>query len=85
MVRRPAHRHLLAHATLIVLYDADRQPVLVTRHLPRDKADVTPDRIWPVAEQRELLRQVSNNSRSICDLVRNLLADSAALARLKQL
>lgn len=78
------YRHLLAHATLTTLYDADRQPVLVTRHLPRDKSDVTPDRIWPLAERRELLRQAMSDSRSICDLVRNLLADPAALTKLKQ-
>jgi len=68
-------RHLLAHATITVLFDSMSQPFVVTRHLPRDAEDVTPDRVWSLEERKELLRQASNDSRSICDHVRNLLAD----------
>ncbi len=76
-------RHLLAHATVTTLFDANRMPVFVTRHLPRDRSDVTPDRVWSEDERRELLRQVSNDSRSICDKVRNLLSDPANLEKLR--
>lgn len=76
-------RHLLAHATVTSLFDATGQPIVVTRHLPRDATDVTPDRTWSIAEQKELLRQASNDGRSICDHVRNLLADAATLNKLR--
>lgn len=78
------YRHLLAHATVTALYDATGRLVIVTRHLPRDENDVTPDRIWTQDDQRELLRQASNDSRSICDHVRNLTADSACLKALRE-
>lgn len=54
-----------------------------TRHLPRDSSDVTPDRIWTNQEQKELLRQVANDSRSICDHVVTLEGDEEILARLR--
>ncbi|WP_432201528.1 hypothetical protein ACRAQ7_04980 [Erythrobacter sp. W53] len=76
-------RHLLAHATLIELTDNSGEPVVVTRHLPRDKDDVTPDRLWSLAEQAEVLRQASSDSRSIADQVRNLTTDSALMAKLR--
>lgn len=75
-------RHVLAHATLQVLYDEQRNPVVVTRHLPLDKDDVTPDRVWTREEQAEVLRLASNDGRSIHDQIRNLLADSKGLAGL---
>lgn len=77
-------RHLLAHATIIPLFDAGGRSVIVTRHLPRDASDVTPDRLWTFEEQKELLRQVSNDSRSICDHVRGTLSAPALLARLRK-
>lgn len=77
-------RHLLAHATITILFDAEGQRIISTRHLPRDATDVTPDRLWTEQECSELLRQASNDSRSICDLVRNLLADPATLDRLRK-
>ena len=77
-------RHLLAHATVITLLDATGRVVIVTRHLPRDDNDVTPDRVWTQEDQRELLRQASNDSRSICDHVRNLTADQACLKALRE-
>ena len=75
-------RHLLAHATITSLFDANGTPVIVTRHLPRDSLDVTPDRLWTLQDQSELLRQASNDSRSICDQVKNILADPKQLALL---
>ena len=77
-------RHLLAHATIFVLKDSEGQQVLVTRHLPRDANDVTPDRMWTVDERAELFRQASNDSRSICDHVRNILADPVLLNQLRK-
>ncbi len=77
-------RHLLAHATVTTLFDTDHAPVYGTRHLPRDRSDVTSDRVWTNAECREVLRQVSNDSRSICDQVRNLLASPANLEKVRK-
>lgn len=75
-------RHILAHGTVQVLYDEKRLPVFVTRHLPLDKEDATPDRVWTATEQSELLRISANDGRSIQDQVRNLLQDGKALAAL---
>ncbi|MBX7494666.1 hypothetical protein K3172_02210 [Qipengyuania sp. 6B39] len=77
-------RHLLAHATITRLFDANGRPVIITRHLPRDANDVTPDRLWTFEDQKDLLRQASNDSRSICDQVANLLADPAQVAALRK-
>jgi hypothetical protein len=77
-------RHVLAHATLQVLYDEERKPVVVTRHLPLDSDDVTPDRVWTAEERAEIVRLASSDGRSIHDQVRNLLAEPKALARLIQ-
>jgi len=77
------YRHLLAHATVMTLFDASGRMVLVTRHLPRDASDVTPDRIWTADEQKELLRQASNDSRSICDHVRDIVANAALISILR--
>jgi hypothetical protein len=76
-------RHLLAHATLHCLRDDQGREVVVTRHLPRDKNDVTPDRMWSSEERNEVLRQAAADGRSIEDQIRNILADSATLAKLK--
>jgi hypothetical protein len=76
-------RHLLAHATITTLFDASGRMVLVTRHLPRDLTDVTPDRIWTFEEQKELLRQANNDSRSICDHVHGILEKPLLVAKLK--
>jgi hypothetical protein len=78
-------RHLLAHSTVSCLTDAAGGNVVVTRHLPRDVHDVTPDRNWTRDERQELLRQAANDGRSIHDHVKGLLADSARLAKLRQL
>jgi hypothetical protein len=75
-------RHVLAHATLQILYDHENNPVLLTRHLPLDHKDVTSDRVWTAGERAELLRLASNDARSIHDQVRNLLGDAKTLARL---
>lgn len=75
-------RHLLAHGTVQVLYDETRQPVYVTRHLPLERDDVTPDRVWTEAERLELLRVTTNDSRSIQDQVHNLLADAKLIEKL---
>ena len=80
--RNRPFRHLLAHATIINLFDASGTPVIITRHLPRDATDVTPDRVWTSDEQSELLRKASADSRSICDQVKNILADPTKVALL---
>ena len=76
-------RHLLAHATVTLLTDGNGQQVLATRHLPRDKDDVTPDRLWTEADRIEILRQATNDGRSIRDHVRGLLADVATMRALQ--
>jgi hypothetical protein len=77
------YRHLLAHSTVRCLYDASGGEVVVTRHLPRDADDVTPDRTWTIGERGELLRQATNDSRSIRDHVKGLLADPSKLTKLR--
>lgn len=76
-------RHLLAHATITVLTDGDGQQAVVTRHLPRDENDVTPDRLWTEAERAEILRQAAADGRSIRDHVDGLLADAATMGKLR--
>ncbi|WP_150125005.1 hypothetical protein [Tsuneonella mangrovi] len=78
-------RHLLAHATLHCLIDSSGREIVVTRTLPRDKDDVTPDRMWTPEEREELLRQATNDSRSIADQVANIVADASSIARLRTL
>ena len=75
-------RHLLAHATITTLFDAGGGAFVITRHLPRDQNDVTPDRMWSEDDRKKLLRQASSDSRSIADHVRNLLADPLAMQTL---
>lgn len=77
-------RHLLAHATIQVLYDADANPVVLARHLPRDSSDVTPDRLWTEGERENLLRQATSGGRSICDHIDNILGDSKLLQLLNK-
>lgn len=77
-------RHVLAHGTVLVLYDETRNPVFVTRHLPLDKEDVTPDRVWTNAECLQLLRVSAADSRSISDQVRNLQDDNKLVEKLMQ-
>jgi hypothetical protein len=78
-------RHVLAHATIQVLFDENRNPIIVTRHLPRDEDDVTPDRVWTAAESSEMLRIAAADGRSIHDQVRNLLEDKKLLEQLGKL
>jgi hypothetical protein len=77
-------RHLLAHATVMVLHDDTGKRVILTRHLPLDRFDVTPDRLWTDEECRELLRVATNDGRSISDQIRNLIRQPALLAELKK-
>lgn len=77
------YRHLLAHSTLRILKDENGQRLVATRHLPRDVNDVTHDRLLTDEERDALLAEVSKDSRSICDLTRNLRSDPALIARLK--
>lgn len=77
-------RHVLAHGTVQVLYDESRAPVFVTRHLPLDKDDVTPDRVWTNAERLELLRVATNDGRSIQDQVKNLILDAKLIEKLRK-
>lgn len=76
-------RHLLAHATISVLHDPAGREMIVTRHLPRDRDDVTPDRVWSPEERAEILRQARADGRSICDRVKTMLADPVLLAKLR--
>ncbi len=76
-------RHLLAHATLRILRDDRGREIVVTRHLPRSKNDVTPDLMWSLEERQEILRYATNDGRSIADQVKNLLGDQSRLAKLK--
>ncbi len=78
-----AMRNLLAHSTLYCLSDGDGREIIVTRCLPLDKEDVTPDRMWTPEEREELLRQATNDGRSIADHVRNVIGDQALLHRLR--
>ena len=77
-------RHVLAHATVRILFDENRNAVIVTRHLPRDEDDVTPDRVWTAEESLEVLRVASNDGRSIHDQVRNLLGDKKIIDQLRK-
>lgn len=77
-------RHLLAHATLRVVYDESHEPLVVTRHLPLDQNDVTPDRVWTQAERIRLLRIVTSDGRSISDQVNNVLERKTLIARLRK-
>jgi hypothetical protein len=77
-------RHVLAHATVQVLFDEQRNTVIVTRHLPRDEDDVTPDRVWTAAESTEMLRVAAADGRSIHDQVRNLLDDKKLIEQLRK-
>ena len=77
-------RHLLAHATVMVVHDSAGKRFILTRHLPLDRYDVTPDRLWTEEECRELLRVATNDGRSISDQIRNLIQQPALLAELKK-
>ncbi len=77
-------RHLLAHATIMIVHDAAGHRFFVTRHLPLDRHDVTPDRLWTEDECRELLRIATNDGRSIADQVRNILRQAALMAELRK-
>jgi hypothetical protein len=76
-------RHLLAHATMRILKDETGVRLVATRHLPRDIADVTPDRLWTDSERRVLLQEITKDGRSICDHTKNILNNPALLAKLK--
>lgn len=78
-------RHLLAHASVLVVHDAAGKRYILTRHLPLDRYDVTPDRLWTQEECKELLRVASNDGRSIADQIRNLMQNTVLLAELKKL
>lgn len=77
-------RHLLAHASLLVLHDSAGKRFILTRHLPLDRYDVTPDRLWTEEECKELLRIANNDGRSIADQIRNLMLNSALMAELSK-
>ena len=77
-------RHVLAHSTVRVLFDENDNAVVVTRHLPRDEDDVTPDRVWSAEESREVLRIATNDGRSIHDQVSNLLGDKKVIEQLRK-
>lgn len=66
-------RHMLAHATAKILWDQDGTPFLVTTNLPLDIADHSPNRVWSIEERRDLLKDATNDGRSICDQIRNIL------------
>lgn len=68
----------------MVVHDSAGNRFILTRHLPLDRYDVTPDKLWTEAECHELLRVANNDGRSIADQIRNLLQNSTALAELKK-
>ncbi|MEE4539223.1 MAG: hypothetical protein V2J51_12130 [Erythrobacter sp.] len=80
-----AVRHLLAHATLKIVYDEKENPLVVTRHFPRDLDVVTCDRVWSDEERQELRRIAASDGRSIHDHVRNLLKDPKTIEQLSKL
>lgn len=75
-------RHLLAHASVMVVHDTTGKRFFLTRHLPLDRYDVTPDRLWTEEECLELLRVATNDGRSISDQIRNLKQNAAVMAEL---
>ena len=77
-------RHLLAHASILVVHDVAGNRYFLTRHLPLDRYDVTPDRLWTDEECRELLRVANNDGRSIADQIRNVMQNSLLLTALKK-
>ncbi len=77
-------RHLLAHASVMVVHDSAGNRYILTRHLPLDRHDVTPDRLWTQDECKELLRVSTNDGRSIADQIRNLTQNAAIIAELKK-
>lgn len=77
-------RHLLAHASVMVVHDSAGHRFILTRHLPLDRYDVTPDRLWTEDECKELLRVATNDGRSITDQIRNLMLNGVAMAELKK-
>lgn len=77
-------RHLLAHASIMVVHDGAGNRFFLTRHLPLDRYDVTPDRLWTDDECRDLLKVAANDGRSIADQIRNLTGNPALLAELKK-
>lgn len=77
-------RHLLAHATIRIVFDENYEPLIVTRHLPLNQKDVTPERVWTRAEQKELLRIVSNDGRSIVHQVQFLIQHKSTLHSIRK-
>ena len=77
-------RHLLAHASIMVVHDNAGNGFLLTRHLPLDRYDVTPDRLWTLDECQQLLKVASSDGRSITDQIRNLMQTPALMTALKQ-
>ena len=77
-------RHLLAHASVMVVHDSAGRRFILTRHCSLDRNDVTPDRLWTEEECRELLRVATNDGRSIADQIRNLTGNPVLLAELKK-
>lgn len=68
----------------MVMYDTAGNRFILTRHLPLDRYEVTPDKLWTEEECRELLRVAANDGRSIADQVRNLIQNVALLAELNK-
>lgn len=68
----------------MVLHDSAGARFILTRHLPLDRFDMTPDKLWTEDECKELLRMATNDGRSIADQIRNLTQDSALMAELRK-
>ena len=77
-------RHLLAHASIMVVHDSTGKRFILTRHCALERHDVTPDRLWTEDDCRELLRVATNDGRSIADQIRNLTGNPSLLAELKK-
>lgn len=68
----------------MVVHDNMGNSFLLTRHLPLDRYDVTPDRLWTRDECQQLLKVASSDGRSITDQIRNLMQTPALMTALKQ-
>jgi hypothetical protein len=77
-------RHLLAHASILTVHDNAGNRFFLTRHLPLDRYDVTPDRLWTEGECRDLLRIATNDGRSIADQIRNLIQNNVIMTELQK-
>jgi len=68
----------------MVVHDGAGNRFILTRHLPLDRDDVTPDKLWTEAECRDLLKVAMSDGHSIARRIDNLRQNSKALSELKK-